>query len=189
MWTTVPKPTTPTWTNTNPQGKEQYDQPSIAYDDVNVFYDGINQSQWTDVAKPTYTYGPELVLNGGFLLNADNWTLGDGWVWSAGKVSQTTGANSAYLSQTISIIPSVAYLVQFDSVITAVGVECVLGIGDAGGANYLNVYQTRHVSQILFAGPDDADISFISIPGFLGSVTNVSVKRILNYWTKVPKPI
>ncbi len=52
MWTTVPKPGAQTYTNLNPQGREQYDQPTIFYDDPNIFYDGINPSQWTDVAKP-----------------------------------------------------------------------------------------------------------------------------------------
>lgn len=37
----------------NPQGKEQYDQPSLAYDDANTFYDGVNTTQWTNVTKPT----------------------------------------------------------------------------------------------------------------------------------------
>lgn len=52
-WTMVAKPSAQTWTNSNPQGKEQYDQVSILYDDSSVFYDGINQSQWTDISKPS----------------------------------------------------------------------------------------------------------------------------------------
>lgn len=53
MWTTIAKPGPQAYTNLNPQGKEQYDQASILYDDPNVFYDGVNQMEWTDVAKPT----------------------------------------------------------------------------------------------------------------------------------------
>ena len=52
-WTSVNKPTGPTYTNVNAQGKEQYDQADIQYDDVNVFYDGTNPNQWTDINKPT----------------------------------------------------------------------------------------------------------------------------------------
>lgn len=52
-WTNIPKPVGPTWTNTNPMGKEQYDQADIQYDSSTTFYDGINPSQWTDVNKPT----------------------------------------------------------------------------------------------------------------------------------------
>lgn len=52
-WTKISKPGAQTYTDVNPQGKEQYDQPSIAYDDSSTFYDGVNPSQWTDVNKPT----------------------------------------------------------------------------------------------------------------------------------------
>lgn len=52
-WTKVNKPNTQTYTNVNPQGKEQYDQSSIRYDDSSVFYDGVNIAQWSGVAKPT----------------------------------------------------------------------------------------------------------------------------------------
>lgn len=51
-WINVSKPGAQSYTNLNPQGREQYDQASIEYDDINVFYDGTNPSQWTDVSKP-----------------------------------------------------------------------------------------------------------------------------------------
>lgn len=53
MWTKVTKPTSSVWSNVNAQGKEQYDQPTLTYNDANTFYDGINTNQWTDIAKPT----------------------------------------------------------------------------------------------------------------------------------------
>lgn len=52
-WTNVAKPTSSIWTSINPVGKEQYDQASLSYDDSGTYYDGVNPSQWTDVAKPT----------------------------------------------------------------------------------------------------------------------------------------
>lgn len=52
-WTTVTKPTTRTWTSTNPPGRTQYDQSSITYDDPNMFYDGVDPNAWTMVSKPT----------------------------------------------------------------------------------------------------------------------------------------
>lgn len=55
-WNAVAKPTAQTYTNANPQGKEQYDQTDITYDSSTTYYDGENPSQWTDVAKPTTVY-------------------------------------------------------------------------------------------------------------------------------------
>jgi len=52
-WTTVAKPGAQTYTNSNPVGKEQYDQSSLTYDDANTYYDGVNPNQYTMVAKPT----------------------------------------------------------------------------------------------------------------------------------------
>lgn len=53
MWTNIAKPGAQTYTNVNAQGKEQYDQADVTYDSAVTFYDGVNPSQWTDVAKPT----------------------------------------------------------------------------------------------------------------------------------------
>lgn len=55
VWTNVNKPTTPTYTNVNPMGREQYDQADIEYDDTDIFYDGINPAMWTNVVKPSYS--------------------------------------------------------------------------------------------------------------------------------------
>lgn len=55
-WTNISKPGAQTYTNANPQGKEQYDQPSVTYDSSTTYYDGENPNQWTDVLKPTTVY-------------------------------------------------------------------------------------------------------------------------------------
>ena len=56
-YTKVAKPTSPTYTNQNSAGKEQYDQVSLTYDDSSIFYDGVNQALYTSVSKPvTPTY-------------------------------------------------------------------------------------------------------------------------------------
>lgn len=52
-YTNVSKPTGPTYVNDNSQGREQYDQSTLKYDEVSVFYDGVNESLYTDVSKPT----------------------------------------------------------------------------------------------------------------------------------------
>lgn len=52
-WTPVGKPSIVVWSNTNPMGKEQYDQSDIAYDSSTTYYDGTIPNQWTEVAKPS----------------------------------------------------------------------------------------------------------------------------------------
>lgn len=52
-WTNIAKPGAQTYTNVNAQGKEQYDQADVTYDSATTFYDGVDQSQWTDINKPT----------------------------------------------------------------------------------------------------------------------------------------
>lgn len=50
-WTNVSKPGAQTYTNLNPMGKEQYDQPDLTYDSSSTFYDGVNPDMWTGVAR------------------------------------------------------------------------------------------------------------------------------------------
>lgn len=52
-WTKVVKPTGTSYTPVNPQGREQYDQSTISYDDSKIYYDGINSQQYTKILKPT----------------------------------------------------------------------------------------------------------------------------------------
>lgn len=52
-WTNVPKPTGANYTYVNPVGKEYYDDPLISYDSATTFYDGVNNSAWIQVAKPS----------------------------------------------------------------------------------------------------------------------------------------
>ncbi len=54
-YTYLAKPTGANYTNINAQGKEQYNQASLTYDDVNTFYDGVDQNAYIKIAKPTGT--------------------------------------------------------------------------------------------------------------------------------------
>lgn len=54
----VAKPSGTTYNIVGFQGKQIYDDPSIQYDDSNVFYDSTNEGAYTKVSKPagtTYT--------------------------------------------------------------------------------------------------------------------------------------
>ena len=52
-YTSVPKPTGTGYTNLNIGDKTQYNDTEITYDESTIFYDGINESAWTDVTKPS----------------------------------------------------------------------------------------------------------------------------------------
>ena len=52
-YTYVAKPISSIYTNVNAQGREQYDQASLTYDDSGTFYDGVDENAYTSVAKPT----------------------------------------------------------------------------------------------------------------------------------------
>ena len=51
----ISKPSGTAYTLANPIGRETYDDPTVSYDSSTVFYDGVNQSQYTNVAKPSAT--------------------------------------------------------------------------------------------------------------------------------------
>lgn len=62
-YTYIAKPSAGNYTNINTQGREQYDQPNLTFDDASTFYDGVNQNAYTNVAKPTGE-GELLVVGG-----------------------------------------------------------------------------------------------------------------------------
>jgi len=90
-WTSVAKPSSTPYTNTNPGGKEQYDQSGIAYDSSITFYDGINPNQWTKNSKPTTPSWTKVNKPLGFQVidTFDTYSLGaingqGGWTESGG---------------------------------------------------------------------------------------------------------
>ena len=54
-YTYLAKPVGTPYTNTNSEGRYQYDEAGITYDDSGVFYDGINETAYTNLAKPVGT--------------------------------------------------------------------------------------------------------------------------------------
>ena len=54
-YTKIAKPSGTAYIMTNPIGRETYDDPTVSYDDASVFYDGVNQSLYTNVSKPSTT--------------------------------------------------------------------------------------------------------------------------------------
>ena len=54
-YTNLTKPSGTSYTNQNSVGKEQYDQPSLSYDDSGTYYDGTNTGLYTNITKPSGT--------------------------------------------------------------------------------------------------------------------------------------
>lgn len=52
-YTNIAKPNATTYTDLNPQGREQFDDIVIAYDDAGIFYDGTDENAYTALSKPT----------------------------------------------------------------------------------------------------------------------------------------
>jgi hypothetical protein len=52
-YTNITKPSSTSYTNQNLVGKEQFDDVNVMYDDPVVFYDGVNQSQYTVISRPS----------------------------------------------------------------------------------------------------------------------------------------
>ncbi len=52
-WTNVSKPTGASYTKLSPQGNEFFDDAGVDFDDADVYFNGINSSAWTMVARET----------------------------------------------------------------------------------------------------------------------------------------
>jgi hypothetical protein len=52
-YTNISKPTGANYIDVNPQGREQYDDWVIAYDDTGIYYDGTDENAYTSISKPT----------------------------------------------------------------------------------------------------------------------------------------
>ena len=80
-YTNLTKPSGTSYTNQNTVGKQQYDQSDITFDDANVFYDGLNLSQYTKVDVGVY---------GLWLDSVFPWLLGSPWTTVATNYTKIT---------------------------------------------------------------------------------------------------
>jgi hypothetical protein len=77
-----------------------------------VFYMSVKQFLNAFTMNKEGPEGPEIMVNGSFTGNANNWTLGAGWTWAADKVTKTPGNTNA-LQQTGSVILNQRYVLRF----------------------------------------------------------------------------
>lgn len=51
-YTYIAKPTNLDYSYVNPTGREIYDETTLTYDDGNTFFDGVDQTAYTNIPKP-----------------------------------------------------------------------------------------------------------------------------------------
>lgn len=121
--------------------------------------------------------GPELITNGDFATNLDDWTVDAGWVWNAGAACATNGQN---IGQTIAagLNDGNSYLVTFTiSNYTSNDLTFSLGGTVSGPYNANGTY-----SVIVTAGAADEDIIFGGAGTFNGCIDDVSVREVADCW-------
>lgn len=123
------------------------------------------------------TLGDELILNGDFAANLDNWTVDAGWAWSSGRACATNGQN---IGQTIGagLTDGAPYLVTFTIAnYDSNDVSLSLGGTAAGPYNADGTY-----SVIIVAGAANDDLVFGGSSTFNGCIDDVSLKLITTCW-------
>ena len=121
------------------------------------------------------TLGPELVVNGGFNVDA-GWVKGAGWTISSGVASNDGTAGA--IGQAISIIGGVIYRVEFDTTNGTYSSELSVQLG---GVNADTVNSDGSHSFDVVAGGGVAAIDFfcVALNDFVGDIDNVSVRELL----------
>jgi hypothetical protein len=121
--------------------------------------------------------GPELILNGNFATNLDNWTVDAGWAWSAAQACATNGQN---IGQTIGagLIDGNSYMVAF-TITNYVSNDLSFSLGGTTSGPY-NANGTYSV--IVVAGASDEDLIFGGSGTFNGCIVNVSLREMPECW-------
>jgi hypothetical protein len=143
-----------------------------------LFINNLPQGLPLVIADGTFTYGPELVLNGDFALGSTNWILTN-WVVSGGNASASTPpvANSA--TQVVVFELGAMYEITFDAVVTEGSVEWRLGsIPDVTYGINRKATGT-YTERIIFHATDGGNIYFTGDQFFVGSIDNISIRKVL----------
>ena len=136
---------------------------------------GLEITQQRGAAGPTH--GPNLITNGTFDADTD-WTKEVGWAIAAGVADcdGSQGGNSK-MSQ---VIPApeaaVTYLVELDLTRNAGSFKNIT----VGGTTDTTAYtSTQAISTEIVATSADTEFKFVGNVSFIGTVDNVSVRKVL----------
>lgn len=123
--------------------------------------------------------GSELAVNGTFAVDA-NWTKGTGWTIAAGVATHAAGTTSDLLEISGA---TAGWRVKTEYTITSISAGFIhIDVGGTVGTNRLalGTYQ-----QVLLAG--GSNLSFRADTTFNGSIDNVSVKRVTEWYINAGK--
>ena len=124
--------------------------------------------------KPAYALGENLVTNGDFVTDS-NWTKGTGWTISGGKANCDGSQSSQSNLYQTGIVPiNKTYKVTFTIVVNAGSM--VLAIGGSNAQPTVSSSGTYTFTSKATSG--DSNLYFSASSDFVGSIDNVSVKKV-----------
>jgi hypothetical protein len=129
-------------------------------------------------------YGPELVTNGTFD-SGSGWTLDTGWTIADGKAEKAAGTGSG-AAQSIDLKEGVAYLVSYDVIRAAGGVQAqftggatvALASKTASGSALASKTASGSYTDVLVAVSGNTQLRMFASSTFAGSIDNVSVREM-----------
>lgn len=143
--------------------------------------------QWkqTPRASTEHIYGDlqtDVVINGNFTGNADDWTLEAGWAYGSNAITHTPGAANLAYQVMPAFIATNSFIVTFTvSGRTAGTVRCVLGVGAGGTQGTIRSTNATFTETLSFGdAPVDNVFSFEPDAAFDGTIDSVIVMGVPN---------
>ena len=155
------------------------------YDDASLiaYPSGYKESK-IYAQKPVPSYGAEQITNGDFATDS-NWTKGTGWSISGGAANcdGTQTANSTLVQQNgvlgavIDFVVGKTYKVNFDIIVTSGQIS---NVEVASGYDFSPITTSKNHTVYITAVSTNDRFTITANPSFIGSISNVSVKEVLN---------
>lgn len=161
-----------TWGNPNPTIYPNGLFVAVAYGSaVGAISTNLGES-WTQVSL-----GPDVVLNGNFLGNADGWTLNANWAYDTNKITHTAGSAATVVpNPALSVTTGLLYEVTYTITDYTAG-TITASIGGVSGTarSAVGTY-----TQVITAS-GNGNLTFTPSTTFVGSISNISVRFAHNW--------
>lgn len=151
---------------------------TVVFNSSNLAVTGNSIAAILDKKNSNSLFGPELLINGNFSLGNANWTIGTGWTIGSNAANGNIGVG-INLDQTLTTVLGKTYSITYTVNVTSGNVRVRL----TGTANINGTIRgaSGTYTEFLYASSSNS-IFRISEggSGFVGSITNVSVKEVSN---------